>query len=228
MKERRQYLRLAVDDLDVQTSAVVSSEAEIHDISTTGVSILCARRLRVGGEYTLRFEFEGVPPVAVRGVVKWETQVGRKKIGGKDLLFLAGIELRDVMTSQMTRIIDFMKEIIDGRDKRLKGIRFKIPTHEKAVVEGLETCSVRLISLSGMLIETKRALSEGEFFPMELFLPDDDRPINFRGRIASSQEAAREGIRLFRTGVEFTAMTLDDRARLNAFLRFVYESQGRI
>jgi hypothetical protein len=223
MKERRHYSRFAVEDLDVQTSTVVSSEVEIHDISPTGVSIVCPRDLRVGGEYTLRLEVEGSPPVAVRGVVKWALLLGKKKKAGKDAshLFLAGLELKDVLTAQMIHIIDFIKEIVDVKDKRLKGIRFKIRTHEKAVLDRVETYSVKLISLSGMLIETKRALPAGREFAMELFLPDDDSPIHFRGRIASRQEALKGGVRHFRTGIEFSEMTLDDKARLKVFLHLL-------
>ncbi len=223
MKERRQYSRFAVDDLDVQTSVVVSSEVEIHDISPTGVSIICPRSLRVGGEYTLRLEVEGHPAVAVRGVVKWEMTLGRKRIKGKEpgYLFLTGMELKDVLTAKMAHIIDFIKEIVAVKDKRIKGIRFKIRTREKAVLDRVETYSVKLISLSGMLIETARALPPGHVFPMELILPDDGRPILFRGRTASGREVLTEGIRHFQTGIEFSEMMLDDKARLKAFLSFL-------
>jgi PilZ domain len=223
MKERRQYFRFAVDDLDVQTSTVVSSEVEINDISPTGVSIICSRNLRVGREYTLRLEVEGNPPVAVRGVVKWEMLVGRKKVSGIGIghLFLAGMELTDLLTAKMTRIVDFIKEIVDVKDKRLRGIRFKISTHQKGILDCVETYSVKLLSLSGMLIETKKALSVGKVFPMELLLPDDDRPIHFRGRIASRQDAMTGGVRHFRTGIEFSEMILGDKARLKAFLHLL-------
>jgi hypothetical protein len=223
MRERRQYSRFAVEDLDVQTSTVISSEVEIHDISPIGISILCPRKLRVGGEYTLRFEVDDLPPVAVRGVVRWEMLMGRKRLSGREAgyLFLVGMELKDVLTAKMTHVIDFIKEIVDVKDKRLKGVRFKISTREKAILDRVEAYAVKLISLSGMLVETKRPLSVGHVFSMELLLPDDDRSIHFRGRIASSQEEVKGGMRRFKTGIEFSEMTLDDKARLNMFLHLL-------
>jgi hypothetical protein len=220
MNERRLHTRFAVEDLDVQTSTTVSTDVEIHDISPTGVSIICSRSLSVGKEYTLRFDVDGGPVVPVRAVVRWEMPMGCRRISPTEsvLLYLAGMEFRDVLSGKLVHIVDFIKEIVDVRDKRLKGVRFRIRTHEKAILDWVETYSVKLISVGGMLIETKHELSVESVFPMELFLPDDDAPLRFRGRTASCQEVLPGGVKQYRAGIEFTEMKQEDRARLKAFL----------
>jgi hypothetical protein len=223
MKEKRLHTRFAVEDLDVQTSTIVSTDVEIHDISPTGVSIICSRSLSIGREYTLKFDVGGGPAVPVRAVVRWEMPMGCRRISPTEsvLLYLAGMEFRDVLTDKVVQIIDFIREIVDIRDKRLKGIRFRIRTHEKAILDCVETYSVKLISLGGMLIETKHELSVENVSPMELFLPDDDHPIHFRGRTASCQEVLAGDVKHYRTGIEFTEMKQEDKARLKAFLHFL-------
>jgi hypothetical protein len=184
MNERRLHTRFAVEDMDVHTSTVVSTDVEIHDMSPTGVSIICSRSLSIGKEYALKFDVDGGPAVPVRAVVRWEMPMGCRRISPTESvpLYLAGMEFRDVLTDKVAHIIDFLKEIADVRDKRPKTGRFRIRTQEKAVLDYAETYSVKLISLGGMLIKTKHEMSVQNVFHMELFLPDDDAPIRFRGK----------------------------------------------
>jgi hypothetical protein len=223
MMEKRLHHRFAVDDLDVRTSTMVSTDVEIHDIGAGGVSIVCPRNLRIGREYTLRFEIEGGPPVPVRSVVRWEMLMGSKKISPTETvpLFLAGMEFKDALTEKEVRILDFIKEIVNMKERRLRGVRFRIRSHEKALLDCEEIFSVKLISLGGMLIETNHELSAEGIFPMELILPDDDAPIHFRGRAASCQEVPARGFKYYRTGIEFVEMQQEDKARLKAFLHFL-------
>jgi hypothetical protein len=223
MREKRLHTRFSVEDLDVQTSTIVSTDVEIYDISPTGVSIVCARSLGIGKEYTLKFDVGRGPAVPVRAVAKWEMPMGCRRISATEnvLLHLAGMEFRDVLTDKVVHVINFIKEIVEVRDKRLKGIRFRISTREKAILDCVETYSVKLMSLSGMLIETRHALSAENTFPMQLFLPDDDAPIHFRGKTASSQEVLTGGLKHYRTGIEFSEMKREDKVRLKAFLQFL-------
>jgi hypothetical protein len=158
---------------------------EIHDISPSGVSIVCSRSLSIGKEYTLKFDVGRGPAVPVRAVAKWEMPMGCRRIspGESVLLHLAGMEFRDVLTDKVADVINFIKEIVEVRDKRLKGIRFRISTREKAILGCVETYSVKLMSLGGMLIETMPALSAENTLPMQLFFPDDDTPIHFREKL---------------------------------------------
>jgi Tfp pilus assembly protein PilZ len=198
---------------------VVSTEVDIHDISPTGVSISGPKRLNIGREYALRFGGEG-DILALKGIVKWEVLAGNRKVSQEDFIpiYMAGIEFKNVLTDRAARIIEFIKKIADVKDERLKGIRVKIRTHEKAVLCCMETYSVKLISLGGMLIETKHELPVEDIFPMELTFPDDDIPIHFRGKIACCQEVQTEGVRHYKTGIEFIDMETGDKSRIEAFV----------
>jgi hypothetical protein len=187
MKEKRLRTRFAVEDLDVQTSIIVLTDVEIHDISPTGVSIVWS--LSIGKEYTLKFDVRRGPAFPVRAVVRLEMPMGCRRISPTEsvLVYLAGMEFRDVLADKVAHIIYFIKEIVDVRDKRLKGIRFRIRTHEKAVLACVETYSVKLISLGGMLIETKHDLSVENVFPwncsfltMTLLYISGEQPLHAR------------------------------------------------
>jgi hypothetical protein len=131
---------------------------------------------------------------------------------------MAGIEFKDVLTQKAAHLIDFIKKIVDIKDKRLKGIRVKIRTHEKAVLCWMETYLVKVIGLGGMLIEMKHELPVEDVFQMELTFPDDDIPIHFRGKIACCQEVQTEGVRHYKTGIEFIDMEMGDKSRIEAFV----------
>jgi Tfp pilus assembly protein PilZ len=222
MKEKRAYPRFSVEELDFRTSTVVSTEVDIHDISPTGVAVSGSKRLNIGREYTLKFgDKDDMLPV--KGIVKWEVLAGNREASQEEVIpiYLAGIEFKDVLTEKAAHLIDFIKKIVDVKDERLKGIRFKIRTHEKAVLCCMETYSVKLISLGGMLIETKHELPVEDTFPMELTFPDDDIPIHFRGRIACCQEVQTEGVRHYKTGIEFINMETGDKSRIEAFVDLI-------
>lgn len=219
MKEKREYPRFSVEDLDLRTSTVVSTEVDIHDISPTGVAISGSKRLSIGREYTLNFGGKG-DMLSVKGIVKWEVLAGSRKASQEEVIpiYMAGIEFKDVLTEKAAHLIDFIKKIVDVKDERLKGIRVNILTHEKAVLRCMETYLVKVISLGGMLIETKHELPVEDIFPMELTFPDDDIPIHFRGKIACCQEVQTEGVRHYKTGIEFIDMAMADKSRIEAFV----------
>lgn len=219
MEENRRYPRVVVEGLDFRALMIFSTEVEIHDISPTGVSIRGTKRLNIGSGYTLKFG-EKDHAISIKGVVKWETLIGNKKVSEREItpIYMSGLEFAGVMTDKGSEIIDFIKKIIGVKENRLRGIRFKIHTVEKAVLNYKETYMVQMISLSGMLIETRHELPAEKLFPMELLLPEEDVPIHFKGRIASCLELQFETEKQYKIGIEFVSMSEGDRFKLKGFI----------
>ncbi len=221
-EEKRIYTRFTVEDMDVQTARISRTEVEIHDISPMGISIVGPRKLNIGKEYSVKFG-RAEQPVAARGIVKWEMLVGGRKISEEEVLpvYMAGLEFTDVLTARAAPIMDFINMGCEHREQRIRGVRFRITSGEKAVLDCVETYAVKIISLSGMLIEARHDLPVGTAYPMELLLPDEDNPLAFRGRIAYCHGEQKENIVLYRIGIEFSEMAEEDRSRLQGFAEFM-------
>ncbi len=218
MKDKRLYRRFAVEDLDVQTATISSAAVEIRDISPVGVSIVGTKKLNIGREYTVKFG-SGMRLFSAKAVVKWEKLTGSRKVSEKEVepLYLAGLEFTEVLTAKAAPIMDFIAKHTDLGNRRLKGIRFRINSGETAVLDNIETYCVKVISLGGMLIETKQEFLLGNVFPMELLLPDDERPLFFKGRIAHCNAARRGDAGRYDVGIEFVEMNEQDKLRIRDF-----------
>jgi Tfp pilus assembly protein PilZ len=218
MQEKRLYKRFVVEEIDVRTAVISSARVEIHDISPMGVSVVGSKKLNIGREYMVKFG-SGDQSFPAKGTVKWEMLIGSRKISEREVapLYIAGLEFTGVLTARAAPIIEYVSKRVDIRDRRLRGIRFKIISGDTAVLSSLEFYAVRVISMGGMLIETKQEFPVGTAFPMELLLPDDKRPLFFRGRTAHCSAVPRGDALRYNVGIEFTEMKEADKARLGDF-----------
>jgi Tfp pilus assembly protein PilZ len=225
MQEKRLYKRFAVGDLDVQTARISAAEVEIHDISPMGLAIVGSKKLAIGRQYTLRLGTKD-QPFSLKATVKWAMMIGSKKISAKEVapLYLAGLEFVDVLAAKAAPIMEFIAKRMDRRDRRLKGIRFRILSGDRAVLNSLEFYAVKVISLGGILIETKKEFPAGSAFSMELLLPDDEKPLFFEGRIAHCNAVSRGDVLRYDVGIEFIKMKDEDKARLGGFTAFIGKS----
>jgi len=79
---------------------------------------------------------------------------------------------------------------------------------------------VKVISLSGMLIETAQALQSESRISMELSLHDDNL-ISFLGRVVTCQITEKKGTEQYDIGIEFFDLTDNDREVLASFVAYV-------
>jgi Tfp pilus assembly protein PilZ len=222
MQDKRLYKRFTVEEMDVQTARISSTKVEIHDISPMGASIIGSKKLNIGREYTLKFGGED-SSFSAKGIVKWEMLVSSRKISEKEVapLYVAGLEFTGILTARAAPILEYISRHMDSRDRRLRGIRFKILADDAAVLSSLEFYAVRIIGLGGMLVETKQQFLTETTFPMELLLPDDERPIFFTGRIAHCNVVSRGDALRYNVGIEFNELKEEDKVRLESFTDIV-------
>lgn len=212
---RRRHPRFTVED--VQGQLTLASKVEVLNLSLGGVAIRADRRLNLGSQYTLKLEM-GDRFIAVQGLVVWAVLSGMRKVRGEDVPeYSAGLKFVDVLTDKVQGLIEFIDENRIVEEHRLAGLRFQVEAPGKAVLDAVESYRVRLISLSGMLIEADRALDVDRVYAMRFQAPGGEQ-VAFAGRVASCTEDGQGGPRRFRMGVAFVDMAGPDRARLESFV----------
>jgi Tfp pilus assembly protein PilZ len=214
-EKRRRHPRFTVED--VRGHLVLSSNVEVLNLSLGGVAIRADRRLNIGAEYTLKLEM-GDRFIAVPGVVVWSVLTAMRKARGEDVpQYSAGLRFAGVLTDKLQGLIEFIDENKLVEEHRLAGLRFQVEAPGKAVLDTLESYRVRLISLSGMLIEADRAMEVERVYAM-FFQPPRGERVSFSGRVASCTEANGDGPRRYRVGIAFLEMAGADRRRLESFV----------
>jgi hypothetical protein len=203
---------------DVRGHLVLAARVEVLNLSLGGVAIRADRRLNIGSEYTLKLEM-GDRFIAMQGVVVWSVLSGMRKVRGEDRPeYSAGLKFTGVIDERVQGLIDFIDENRIVEEHRLAGLRFQVEAPGKALLDSLESYRVRLISRSGMLIESDRRLDVERVYAM-YFQPPAGGRVAFAGRVASCLEDGEgRGPRRYRIGVAFVDMAGSDRERLEAFV----------
>lgn len=213
---KRRHARFLVEG--VQGRMVFASQVEILNLSLGGVAIKADRRLNIGGDYTLKLELAG-EAVDIKGVVVWSVMSGVHKAGGADTVpeYSAGLRFKDVFTERVLKLMAFIDRHKVFEEHRVGGLRFRIDAPGKALLDTPEEYRVRLISRSGMLIETAHDLELERVYPMEIS-PGELPPIRFAGRVASVLAVSTGSPTRYEFGIEFLSLQPEDDDRLQAFI----------
>jgi hypothetical protein len=214
--DRRRHFRFSVHD--VRGKLVSASTVTIMNLSLGGVALKADKRLNIGSPYNLRLEVAR-KSVVVQGVVVWCILSGIRPEGGQEGVpeYSAGLRFTDVLSEKMEELLAFIDEYKVVPEQRLVGVRFAIEARGKALIDYPENYRVKLISLSGMLIESETSFDAETVHPMELMLPHLP-PLHFTGRIASLVEVREPPPTHFEMGVEFLDMSDEARSRLEGYV----------
>ena len=201
----------------VHSRMVLSAEVDVINLSLGGVAIRAKRRLNIGSEYALTLNVDD-RELRVKGVVVWSTLSDIARRGEETVpYYSAGLRFSDVLSQKVQDLIAFIDRHKIAQEHRLSGIRFLIKAEGKAQLDSLESYAVKLVSLSGMLIEADRSFRIEETYAMEIQPPGRD-PISFSGRVASHLELDVEGANRHQIGIEFLDMSPVDREKLKEFI----------
>lgn len=214
-KERRKGPRHTAEGITGRM--VLASQVDIENLSLGGVSLRVDRRLNIGSEYTLKLELEN-RSLSVTGVVVWSKVTGFRQRGDESLPeYSAGLMFTDVLTDKLKGLIHFIDDHKVSEEHRLGGLRFQISTPGKAVLDAPDSYRIRLISLSGMLIETQQDLQPENVCEMEI-CPPEQPPIKLLGRVASSLEVQEAESEHYEVGIEFLELSPENRRRLESLI----------
>lgn len=215
MSDKRRFPRFSVSG--VQGRVSFSTSVEIINLSLGGVAIKADRRLELGQEYVLRLDLED-RELEVNGVAVWSKLSGLAEVdGGSVPEYSAGFRFTNVLTDKVQDLVDFIERNKGGEEERVTGIRFQIGRAETATLDTDEECQVKLISRSGMLIQSQRRFEVEATYSIKI-VPPDREPIRFRGRVASQFESSQGFLTRYDLGIEFIEMSDEDRRRLESFI----------
>lgn len=216
---RRRQPRFLVEGIHGRMS--FASQVEILNMSVSGVAIKVDRRLNIGVEHALKLEVHD-KTVTVRGVIVWSvlSEIKKGKDGEDVPVYSAGLRFTDVLSQRLMELLEFIDAHKLVPEHRLGGVRFHIEAPGKALLDFPEAYQVKVISLSGMLIETDHPLETERQCPMEIAI-DGGAPLRFAGRVASCLEVAEGPRTRYQIGIEFHDMPAPDRVRLGEFIHSI-------
>lgn len=215
MQDKRQYPRYVVEG--VEGTLMFTTHVDILNISISGVALKARRRLEIGREYTVKLEYKE-RTVSVNGVVVWSvlSELTDGPHAEKVPVYKAGMRFTDVMSENMSRLLEFIDCHKLSQDERLN-IRFTIKAPEKAILDGPHNYDVKNMSISGMLIETDMQFDVGARYPMEISL-EGNRTIKVLGRVVSCLEVNDRAPKHYAIGIEFVEMSDEDKKQLKEFV----------
>ena len=225
MENTRRFKRFRLDYLEVNGQLTFASEVTLLDISMGGISLKADRRLNIGGKYVIKLA-DKEKLIALRGEVAWSALSGNRVTPDGDIipLYTAGLRFIDLSKEKADELMDFVehhrKEEVPPAADRRHNVRFLIGEPGKAVLNYPADYKVKVVSLSGMLIETSHALESESRIPMELSLHDDSR-ISFIGRVVTCKLTGKNDVEHYDIGIEFIDVTDKDREVLGTFIAYV-------
>lgn len=228
--EKRRYNRFVIENQNIHLRALVATDIELLDISSAGACIKSKRSLQLGGDYIFRLETHN-GKIPLKCHVVWENLYGNVRDENDNIvpIYVTGLEFRDATPDEIDALSSFIDHFVSPdlavkeyitlvNDKRLSGIRFKLPSPENATIKGDRTFSVRKISIGGLgVISDSRFEKDGEL-SFELFLSERESPIFAKGRVASCTPISAGRHRGYDVGIEFLEMSDDSAKRLVSFI----------
>ena len=106
MAEKRQYKRLSVKNLNIQSEMSLAKKMTIINISSGGVLVKADRRLNIGNSYILKIGYKDTAVVA-RAVVRWSFLVESIEDTDGNIipLYIAGMQFDEVSSEKGEGII---------------------------------------------------------------------------------------------------------------------------
>lgn len=214
MKPKRRHPRFVVEGVEGRIG--LRAHVELLDVGSGGAAIRLKRKLNVGEEYALSFEVGG-QWVTIKGVVVW-CAPSQAPAGPRP--YTAGIKFTAIPPAKLRALVEAAGQDRVMADRRVAGIRLQFQVPGKAFLENVVVYKVRLVSLSGMLIETARRPEGDGVYEMEI-LPPGRESFAFTGRVRSYLEVADAVPPRYEIGIEFLDMSAEAKERLNRFVAWL-------
>lgn len=209
MENRRREARVVVES--GQGTLTITSPVEVVNMSLGGAAFRTRARLQIGSEYDIRLDVAG-NTLTVRGAVAWSVLSAFDQKGGDSVpVYAVGMKFRNMFAEGAEDLITFIDEHKIVKESRLAGVRFHVDGH--AFIDHSEDYRVRVLSSSGMLLETDRPLRPEEVFPVRLTVGPAEG-IAVRGRVASCTERLDASPKHYDVGIEFLDLDAEQHALL--------------
>ncbi len=222
----RRYPRFSVEGMGVHSKMIFTESIKLFNMSIGGACILTKNIFDPGEKILIRLKNDRIYS-PLKAVTVWRTpsDVVTDESGDSVKLYKAGIQFKDISSETLVLLKDFMRlsgvpeEKTYSEEYKPSALRYLIKENEEAILHYPENCEVKTISLSGMLVEIDRKLEIEHKYHMAIFIPKDESPIKFRGRIASRFPVLETN--RYNTGIEFLDLSESNKARLKRFIAYL-------
>lgn len=218
--QRRRHHRYDVHD--VHGCLVYAMDAEVRNMSLTGLAIETQHALRVGTDYTLRLANEG-REIRLRTRVQWCRLVRTTNAAHGDVVavFHAGLDFREALGEVAQELLGFIEDHVEIElERRVLG-RFRLRGAGGIELATEREFAVRRISLSGMLIQTDLTPPLDSNLDLEIRLPRE--LLSCRGRVAYARPVDREPLAGAELGIEFQDLPDHGRRALEKLIEDILE-----
>jgi c-di-GMP-binding flagellar brake protein YcgR len=230
MQLKRRHKRYEVDFIEITGKMMHAKYIKILDMSVGGIAIQTDKRLKIGGEYSITIEGKG-RILNVKVIVAWSSLIKTIRDAENNIIpiYKAGLKFTDISGETVNEIVNFLEDYKRDSDKqvdlfRLNGRRLHVRIHiedpEKAALNLPENYNVKNLSRGGMLIESQNVVPIESKFPMALVL-NEDKIINFSGRVVSCRLMQEEERNFYYIGIEFLDISEKDTGILSEFIKFL-------
>ena len=209
--DKRGARRFRVEGLEGRMALV--TQVDIVDVSLGGVAVKVDRRLNLNTECTLKLQ-QGDENVSVKGVVVRCSVAGFIKRDGESVpQYAAGLRFVDVEGEKREALLRFLDQNRAFKQQLSVGPRVEIAARGRAELDEPHPFEVKLLSLTGMIVEMDRELDPHRTYSMSVRI--DMTPVQFVARVSSQFEIepGRHEI-----GLEFVEVSPGDWALLKALL----------
>lgn len=193
-----------------------SLDTDVLNISIGGAALTADQKLDVGAG--LRLELEGSGEhMALDGLVAWclrgEAMAGQ---GARSGGFRVGMQFAGIEPDRVAELVNFIETHKRSEESRLGGLRFNIFSPERAVLHYQRRFKVASLGPSGLTVETRADIREGQRLRMEIALREE--AACFLGEVAGVRQVSGQSGAFFEADVAFAEMAEAERAKLSAFL----------
>jgi curved DNA-binding protein CbpA len=233
-EERRRHQRFKLESCEVSGEMFFASEVVVLDISMSGIALHVNKQLKVGKEYLINLQ-NGERTISVKAtVVRSFLAESRTTEKGEIMpIYMVGMEFIQMSDEKAREIAEFIEshrindhkeDNADETDEKRRNERYKIETNGKTILDFHELYTIKVISLSGMLIESSQQLNTEDRIQMQIVLPPNNA-IPFLGRIVSCTRIDDKQER-YDIGIEYIEMSDEHRAVLKGFFHGIEVFQG--
>ncbi|UCE78535.1 MAG: PilZ domain-containing protein [Nitrospiraceae bacterium] len=224
----RRFRRYDVDHMSMQAKALINTDVELSNISTTGACITTYERLQPGGRHLIELKAQKAP-LLLRCKMIWRNPSVTVKDSYRTILpsFKAGLVFKDLSSDKLIQLKDYIRlsgipDVKRASSKyKASALRFNVQSIENAVLYYPSKSTVKTISFGGMCIQTQHELIPEKRLTMTLLLPGEVLPSRFQGRVTSIIPAGNPGEQLYNTGIEFLNMKDRDKVRLGKLMHHI-------
>ena len=110
IQERRQYQRMKVEHMEVNSEMPSATYMKIIDISKSGVLVNADRKLDIGKKYALKIEYEN-KVLVVKAAVVWSLFEDNVEDANGNIIpiYIAGMHFTDVLKGEITKITSLIE-----------------------------------------------------------------------------------------------------------------------